>query len=221
MKEFERRMARYEGPELKHIEPDLQPGEVELIAEFQNESCCQGNNHKSSASYGGFRSGSNFLLTTFVRLHNNQQILQKKGRGRLIHISDQVEEVNGHLVVMNSKGVVVKEACKIIFLGSNGDPYWDCEQLIEQVKTKAIPIFEEAHPGCQALFIFDQSSAHAVLPPDALKAFDMNKYNGGRQRCQKDTVIPNSNPYPEFHGKVQKMTMDKGEQKGLQQTLEE
>ena len=33
-----------------------------------------------------------------------------------------------------------------------------------------------------ATFIFDQSSAHASLPPNALKAFDMNKSNGGAQR---------------------------------------
>jgi len=43
MKEFEHRMARYEGPELRRIEPDLQPREKELIAEFQDESCCQQN----------------------------------------------------------------------------------------------------------------------------------------------------------------------------------
>jgi hypothetical protein len=162
-----------------------------------------------------------YFSYTLLRLHEDQQILQKKGRGCLIHISDWVEEVNGRLVVRNAEGVVIKEARKIIFPGSNGDPYWDCEQLIEQVKTKVIPVFEEAHPGCQALFIFDQSSAHAALPPDALKAFEMNKSNGGKQRRQKDTVIPESNPYPEFRGKVQKMMTDKGEQKGLQQTLEE
>ena len=40
MKEFEHRMARYKGPELKHIEPNLLPGEKELIAEFQDETCC-------------------------------------------------------------------------------------------------------------------------------------------------------------------------------------
>ena len=88
-------MAQYEGPELKCIEPDLQPGEVELIAEFQDELCCQGNDHKSLAWYGDFCSGSNFLLTTFVRLHNNQQILQKKGCRHLIHISDWLKRSMG------------------------------------------------------------------------------------------------------------------------------
>jgi len=85
----------------------------------------------------------------------------------------------------------------------------------------AIAIFEEAHPGCAALFIFDQSSAHASLGPDALCAFDMNKSNGGKQRKQKDTVIPMNNPKIECCGKPQKMTTESGEPKGLQQTLEE
>jgi hypothetical protein len=84
-----------------------------------------------------------------------------------------------------------------------------------------VPEFEEAHPGCQALFVFDQSSAHAALPSDALKAFEMNKSNGGAQRRQKDTIIPNSNAFPEHRGLVQKMTTENGKQKGLQQTLEE
>jgi hypothetical protein len=85
----------------------------------------------------------------------------------------------------------------------------------------AIPTFEAAHPGCQALFIFDQSSAHAALPPDALKAFEMNKGNGGKQRHQRDTVIPTNNPTSEHHGQIQRMTTNDGQQKGLEQTLTE
>jgi hypothetical protein len=51
MKEFEHRMAQYEGPELMRIEPNLLPGERELIAELQDKSCCQGNDHKTTAWY--------------------------------------------------------------------------------------------------------------------------------------------------------------------------
>jgi hypothetical protein len=157
----------------------------------------------------------------YVRLQKGEQILQKKGRGRLIHISDFIEEVNGRLVSFNHDGSISHSARKVIFPGSNADPYWDCAQLIEQVKSLAIPTFEAAHPGCQALFIFDQSSAHAALPPDALKAFEMNKGNGGKQRHQRDTVIPNNNPTPEHRGQIQRMTTNDGQQKGLEQTLTE
>jgi len=85
----------------------------------------------------------------------------------------------------------------------------------------SIEIFEATHPGKQALFVFYKSSAHASLPPDALKAFKMNKPDGGKQWKQRDTVIPQSNPSPEHHGKPQKMTLPDGCPKGLQRVLEE
>jgi hypothetical protein len=100
------------------------------------------------------------------------------------------------------------------------DAWWDHTQLLMQVD-KAIEIFEEAHLNCITLFVFNQSSTHALLRHNALCAFEMNKSNGGGQRQQKDTIIPMNNPCPEFHGKAQKMTTKNGEAKGLQQTLEE
>jgi hypothetical protein len=49
----------------------------------------------------------------------------------------------------------------------------------------------------------------------------MNKSNGGKQRKQHDTIIPDSNPTAEHRQKIQKMTDANGEAKGLQQVLEE
>jgi hypothetical protein len=63
---------------------------------------------------------------------------------------------------------VIEEARKIIYLGaSSSHAWWDTVQLLMQMKD-IIRIFEAAHPNHQALFIFDQSSAHASLPEDAL-----------------------------------------------------
>jgi len=70
-------------------------------------------------------------------------------------------------------------------------------------------------------FIFDQSSEHTSLPPDALKAFEMNKSDGGKQCIKWDTTIPNTNPSVEHCGKPQKMTLSNSQPKGLQQALEE
>lgn len=114
----------------------------------------------------------------------------------------------------------MKDAHCIMYPGAHGDAWWDHAQLLTQIN-KAIPIFEEAHPDCVALFVFDHSSAHASLAPDALRAFDMNKSNGGKQRKQRDTIIPMNNPCPELRGVSQKMTTETGQAKGLQQTLEE
>ncbi|KAL4255827.1 hypothetical protein AB1N83_013423 [Pleurotus pulmonarius] len=153
-------------------------------------------------------------------LREGENVLRKKGRGQLIHVSDFVTEASGRLVLFNANGEIVEDARQIIYPGTNGDAWWDHEQLLAQVK-RAIQIFEKAHPGCQALFIFDQSSAHASLGPDALHAFEMNKSNGGKQRHQRDTVIPMNNPVVELRGKPQPMKLPNGQPKGLQQVLEE
>src|SRR5260370_4214927 len=79
----------------------------------------------------------------------------------------------------------------------------------------------KAHPNCQALFIFDQFSAHQLLGPNALVAFEMNKSNGGRQQKQHDTTIPCNSPAVHMWGEPQKMTLENGQPKGLKQTLEE
>ena len=154
------------------------------------------------------------LLTLSNRLQEHEQKLLRKGRGRLIHVSDFVEEENGRLIVRNEEGDVVKDVRCITYPGVGGDAWWDHNQLLAQVD-KAIAIFEEAHPGCVALFVFNQLSAHASLGPDALCAFNMNKSNGGRQRKQKNTVIPMTNEHPKFHSKAQSMTTEAGEAKGL------
>ena len=86
------------------------------------------------------------------------------------------------------------------------------------MKEQAISVFKEAHPGCQVLFIFDQSSAHASLPPNALKAFEMNKENRGKQRRQKDTVVPETNSIVE-HWQDSEDDNRGWKAKGLEQTL--
>jgi hypothetical protein len=115
----------------------------------------------------------------------------------------------------------MKDAQQIIYPGANGDAWWTHENLLKQVKY-AIEVHEEVNrPNCQALFIFDNSSAHASLPPDSLRAFEMNKSDGRKQRKQCDTIIPDSNPDPTKHGLVQKMTTPSGGPKGLKSVLEE
>ncbi|KAI0357255.1 hypothetical protein OH77DRAFT_1422815 [Trametes cingulata] len=208
------RMAQYErcmvqwipdetGEKLVPVEPTLEPGEKKIIAIFQDESSFHAGEYKPN-----------------IWVREGEQKLMKKGRGRIIHVSDFVVEKTGRLVVRDADGTITMDARRIIYPGANGDPWWDHVQLLSQ-SDDAMTIFELLYPGCIGLFIFDQSSAHASLGPDALRAFDMNKTNGGKQRVQKDTVIPMNNPVVELRGKPQKMTTEAGEAKGLQQTLEE
>jgi hypothetical protein len=160
------------------------------------------------------------LNFNLFRLRDGEQPLRKKGRGRLIHVSDFINSEDGRLVQRGNDGNIIEDARRITYPGANGDPWWDNEQLLSQVK-HAIQIFNTTHPDCQALLVFDQSSAHASLPPDALQAFDMNKSDGGKQRKQCDTVIPESNPVAALRGQPQTMVTNSGQPKGLKTVLEE
>lgn len=119
------------------------------------------------------------------------------------------------------------DANVIIHPGAAGDPWWDMPQLIDQVKHRAIPIFEYKFPGAQALFIFDCSSAHEAFASDALIAHKMNRGPGGRQPRMHDTINPRT-------GEVQHMVFpddftgtDKdgkslaGQAKGMEEVLRE
>src|SRR6267142_2751321 len=97
------------------------------------------------------------LLTHRERSQPQETKLMRKGHGRIIHVSDFVEEEFGRLVVHDQEGAIVKDARCITYPGANGDPWWEHNQLLAQVD-KAISIFEELHPGCVALFIFDPSA---------------------------------------------------------------
>ena len=65
-------------------------------------------------------------------------------------------------MLLDQDGNILRDARKIIYPGSNGDAWWDNEQLMARIRS-ATEIFEAAHPDCQALFIFNQTSAHASL----------------------------------------------------------
>ena len=139
--------------------------------------------------------------------------------GRLIHVSDFIKR--WCLTCSFGQKWWNHSRCSKDYLSRlTRQSMWDNSQLMDQMRS-AIETFKAAHPDCQALFIFDQSSAHTSLPTDALKAFEMNKTNGGKEHCQHDTIIPESNPDPQFCSQAQSMTTTSGEAKGLKQTLEE
>ncbi|KAF7323696.1 hypothetical protein MKEN_00590500 [Mycena kentingensis (nom. inval.)] len=207
MAEFQRRIANWEyDSDLQHWsceKPKLAAGERELIPFFQDECAAHANEN-----------------TETLWLRKGENPLRKKGRGRLIHISDFINPVTGRLFIRGEDGEIARDARKIIYPGANGDPWWDCDQLLVQMKD-AIDIFDTRFPEKQALFVFDNSSAHGSLGPDSLKAFEMNKGDGGKQRKQRDTVIPETNPCVELRGKPQQMTLPNGDAKGLKRVLEE
>ena len=93
MAKFEGQMMKFEGPELTKVPPVLKDGEKEIVALFHDESCLTVNDYKATAWLGP-----------------GQKILQKKGCSCLIHISDSINPITGHLVLCNGQGNVVDQA---------------------------------------------------------------------------------------------------------------
>ena len=79
-----------------------------------------------------------------------------------------------------ANSLIPKETRVYLQPGKDREGYWTSEHLVEQVKTKAIPIFESLFPNCIALFAFDNSSNHAAFKSDALIASRMNLKSGGK-----------------------------------------
>ena len=59
--------------------------------------------------------------------------------------------------------------------------YWTGEHLLDQIRTKALPIGEALYPGYELLFMFDNATSHAVYAKDELQVAHMNKGPGGQQ----------------------------------------
>ncbi|KAJ7794205.1 hypothetical protein B0H14DRAFT_3888832 [Mycena olivaceomarginata] len=149
-----------------------------------------------------------------------QEVLKKKGRGRLIMVSAFLCERYGLLALTpemmaeNEKmaaelRLAITDSTTVIYPDNkaSGDDYWNMKQMIEQLII-AILIARRMFPKAIIHWIFDNSSAHGSLAPDALTTTKMNVNPGGKVPEMRDTIIPDSNPHGHA-GEAQKMTFDK------------
>ena len=140
---------------------------------------------------------------TFHWTDGSSQALKQKSLGQAIMVSDFVEEVGGYLRFGSQEARILLE--------HQSEGYFTNEMFIDQVKT-AIDIFEMKYPEHQGLFIFDNAPSHRKKPPDSLNAEKMNISDGGKQPHMRDTV---------WRGRLQRMVMENGQQKGMKRVLEE
>ncbi len=68
---------------------------------------------------------------------------------------------------------------KTIEPGKGKDGWWTNADLVAQAE-KVTQLFEAVHPGCQALFLFDNSQNHHAAPPTGLCVTNLNKTDGGK-----------------------------------------
>lgn len=195
--------------------PTMPPGERLCIPVTHDECTCNANDGPHHQWIKG-----------------DENPLRSKARGMGLHISEFITPWGRLSVgkdVMSDEqllqlGLNQREATEIMQCG--GDIWWNQEDIVQQT-LHAITIFEAAHPGCQALFLFDNATSHSAFAEDALRASKMNKGWGGKQPHPRDGYYQNK----EGDIQVQKMSYEErdsniprkkwGKAKGIQVVLEE
>lgn len=104
--------------------------------------------------------------------------------------------------------------------GKNQEGFWRNEDLVNQLKgdNGAIAKAKSLHPGCELVFVFDNSSNHHARPPTGLDAKPFNLSPGGKNF---PTAMRNGY-YTKDGVQVEQSFYDAdGKAKGLMQTLRE
>lgn len=95
-----------------------------------------------------------------------------------MHLSEWYRKVNGSDDFAKCDNVRTRV---IILPGKSREGYWTGKDVVMQVMHLAIKLFEITHPGCEGVFVFDNSSCHGLYADDALVARRLNAFPGGQQ----------------------------------------
>ena len=118
-----------------------------------------------------------------------REILRPKGRGKGIMISYFLlpwSRLNLFSLPLQQQQDLANsgiplEAATYFEYGKMEEGYWTGEHLLDQIKSKALPIAEALYPGYELLFMFDNATSHAIYAKDELQVAHMNKGPGGQQ----------------------------------------
>src|SRR6266498_4034874 len=233
---YKKRMKEFDGDMLDIVlEPKLELEEKELIQVTHDECHFYANDRRRRIWIG-----------------EEEDILRPKHLGRSIIVSAFLCSCHGLLQLSDKQlqeNPHIKHKDAYVLRSVQADGYWTLEHMMEQVSFlkflffaytvytnlillfttklvhKAVPIFEILHPGCIAIFCFDQSTNHNAMAEDALIATRMNLGSGGVQPKMRDGWYINereekciqSMTFPDNHP-VEKL---RGQPKGIKKVLEE
>jgi hypothetical protein len=168
MSDYQTRMFSYSGDNLEICHrPTLQDGQNPVVLVVHDESCFSSHDGKKT-----------------IWMEADRQPLRPKGQGRSIMVSGFLCECHGRLKLTSDLQILHPnlpvDAQVLIRPGAGADGYWTNADLVNQLKERALPIFKALHPGCDALFAFDNSQNHRARAPDALIASRLNVSDGGK-----------------------------------------
>ncbi|KAG2204123.1 hypothetical protein INT47_011606 [Mucor saturninus] len=171
MVEYMKRSEFYAGNnEEEVLEPILDEGMKQIVFVTHDESTFYANDGKDD-----------------LWLLEGENHIRKKGPGSSIMVSEFQCPCHG---TMKSAGWTSRRFFKA---GVGREGYWKYTDMLEQLQDDAIPLFELLHPGCQAVFLFDNSSNHNAFGDDALVAsrvtLNEKPYKDTEKFQFKDTTV--------------------------------
>lgn len=92
------------------------------------------------------------------------------------------------------------------------------ERLVDQVVSKAIPVFNAQFPGCKVLFTFDNAENHLKYASNTLLVLEMNLEPGGKNtKAMQDIFVNDVNHLD--GGYIQKIVFSDSTTEGLKAVL--
>ena len=226
---FQSRMETYSGPNMEIVTPPVDITQARIVPIVQDESAVPTNEGRkrvlvedgkepifpkgegASKMISGFVCpchGPMFLTPELIAA--NPTVARNTGEYAAVDMYEHNAFSDGHSFIT-------------LDIGKAKDEYFVNDDLDDQLVFRAIPIFELLHPGCEGLWLFDNSQNHRAMKEDALLVAHLNKSDGG---INAPTLRNTSFTHAIFGDVVEQLMQwpdgpKKGIQKGLQQILSE
>ena len=168
MVQYSHFMEIYDENDVTKVTPPILPeGQKQVVMVTQDESTFYSN-----------ESPANLWLL------KDENPIRNKSPGRSIMVSEFQCPCHGTMRIKNWK------SRKLFFAGTNRDEYWTWKDMREQLEDDVIPLFERLHPGCQALFLLDQSSNHNAYAPSAKRVNSFNLKDTRLDSINQRVILP-------------------------------
>lgn len=151
MVQYMEKMDFYNEENLDEIlEPVLQGDESKLVFVTHDECTFYANDGKDD-----------------LWLMEGENYIRKKSMGLSIMVSEFQCHCHETMRIKNWTSRTLFKA------GDSREGWWTYSHMVKQLTEDVIPLFESLHPGCKAVFLFDNSSNHGAYSSDALVASRM------------------------------------------------
>ena len=152
------------------LPPKLEDGKKKIVFVTHDESTFYANDGKND-----------------LWLEDGENYIRKKSAGLSIMISEFQCPCHG---TMKASGLTSREIFKA---GTDRQVWWTSADMVRQLETNVIKVFDELHPGCTGVFLFDHSSNHGAYADDALVVSRMTlnekEYPLTKQYQFRDTIV--------------------------------